>query len=81
MKRSKARQTVRDYSDIMSFGKWKGKSFKTIADTDPSYLVWLNNEEIVDMPKEMVEAALSDWQDDPKHEYGDSWGWDGWLDD
>jgi hypothetical protein len=71
------RQTVKSYDDVISFGKFKGKSFGYIAKVQPSYLCWLNDEKIVDMPEDMVEAALNDSEIlDPRLEFGDSFRWD-----
>lgn len=76
------RQTVKSYDDVITFGKFKGKTFGFIAEKQPSYLCWLNDEEIVDMPEDMVEAALNDSEAlDPRCEFGGSWGWDGDVQD
>jgi len=71
------RQIVKSYDDVITFGKFKGKTFKVIAEVQPSYLCWLNDEEIVDMPEDMVIAALEDSEVlDPRFEFGDSFRWD-----
>jgi len=77
------RQIVKSYDDVITFGKFKGKTFKVIAEVQPSYLEWLNNEEIVDMPAEMVQAAIDDANEmeDSRDEWGGSWGWDGDVQD
>lgn len=77
------RQIVKSYDDVITFGKFKGKTFGVIAEVEPSYLEWLNNEEIVDMPAEMVQAAIDDANEmeDSRYEWGGSWGWDGDVQD
>lgn len=54
------RQTVTTYDDVMTFGKHMGKTIYWIADNEPSYIVWLSEEEIVKFPKDMLEAAMID---------------------
>ena len=65
------RQTVKSYDDVITFGKFNGKTFGVIAEVEPSYLEWLNNEEIVDMPAEMVQAAIDDAAE--KEDSRDEW--------
>ena len=33
---------MRDPEDIITFGKYKGKTFDEIADIDPDYILWLD---------------------------------------
>jgi hypothetical protein len=76
-----ARQIVKSYDDVITFGKFKGQTFDKIADVEPSYIVWLNDEGIVKFPKEIIEAAEWDMNVDTRNEWGDSWGWDGDVQD
>lgn len=69
------RQIVKSYDDVITFGKFRGKTFGWIAEIEPSYIEWLNNEEVVDMPEEMVQAAIDDAEEDGRNEWGDSWDW------
>jgi hypothetical protein len=47
--------------DIITFGKHKGKAFDEIADIDPDYILWLNeNVEDVKLPKKWLECVEMD---------------------
>lgn len=52
------RQVVKHYGEKITFGKYKGKTFQWILYNEPSYLLWLDMEEIVDMPEDLVKAAV-----------------------
>jgi hypothetical protein len=75
------RQIVTSYEDVITFGKFKGETIGRIAEVEPSYIVWLNDEEVVKFTKEIVEAAEWDMSVDSRNEFGDSWGWDGDVQD
>jgi len=51
------RQIVKKYDDAITFGKYFGKSFRYILEENPSYIVWLNDENIVKLPARLVEKA------------------------
>ena len=47
--------------DIITFGKYKGKTFEEIADIDPDYILWLDeNVKDVKLPKKWIEAVEMD---------------------
>ena len=47
--------------DTITFGKYKGKTFDEIADIDPDYILWLDeNVKDVKLPKKWVEAVEMD---------------------
>ena len=66
------RQKVTWYEDIITFGKYKGKTIDWIAENDPSYIIWLNDEQVVDFPAEIVEAAI---MDDMNNNPPEEWFW------
>ena len=66
------RQKVTWYEDIITFGKYKGKTVDWIAANDPSYIIWLNDEQVVDFPAEIVEAAI---MDDMNNNPPEEWFW------
>jgi hypothetical protein len=50
---------------IMPFGKHKGLSLKTLLDIDPGYIVWLKDENVLNIPVEIYNKAVDeDWEDD-----------------
>lgn len=56
--------------DLITFGKYKGKSFDEISNIDPSYILWLaKNVDSVKLPKKWLEAV--EW--DVREEEGIYW--------
>lgn len=44
--------------DVITFGKYKGKTFDEISDIEPSYILWLrDNVDSVKLPKNFLEAV------------------------
>ena len=61
---------IRDYDDVMTFGKYRGKPVGWITEHDPGYIVWLVENNIVDCDKEIYEAAVfDDAQSGPPEEW------------
>ncbi len=54
------RQIVDDYAVVITFGKFKGKTFDWIAENEPSYIIWLSEEGIVKFSDEILDAAIMD---------------------
>jgi uncharacterized protein (DUF3820 family) len=54
------RMIVKDYDDVITFGKYRGKTIGDIADINPRYIIWLNEEKIVEFPEDILEAAIID---------------------
>ncbi len=47
--------------DIITFGKYKGKTFDEIADIDPDYILWLDEKvKDVKLPKKWIESVEMD---------------------
>ena len=51
------RQIIASRDDELTFGKHKGKSIYWILEHAPSYILWLNDEKIVQLPEEIVNEA------------------------
>ncbi len=52
---------MRNPEDIITFGKYKGKTFDEIADIDPDYILWLDEKvKDVKLPKKWIEAVEMD---------------------
>lgn len=44
--------------DIITFGKYKGKTFDEISEIEPSYILWLSeNIEEINFPKKWLNAV------------------------
>jgi len=60
---------------ILEFGKYKGLSIYSVADDDPSYVIWLAQETNTDVPLDAI-AWANDAMMEPDYEdlHGDDWG-------
>jgi uncharacterized protein (DUF3820 family) len=48
-------------TDTITFGKYKGKTFDEIADIDPDYILWIDeNVKDVKLPKKWIECVEMD---------------------
>jgi uncharacterized protein (DUF3820 family) len=48
-------------TDFITFGKYKGKTFDEIADIDPDYILWIDeNVKDVKLPKKWIECVEMD---------------------
>lgn len=64
------RQTITDLEDVMTFGKHKGKAVDWITDNEPSYILWLVDNEIIDCDDEIYEIAIvSDMNQSPPEDF------------
>jgi hypothetical protein len=69
-KDAEVRQTVTSERDILTFGKFRGKSVKQVLLDEPGYILWLHEEEIVAFPEDIViEAERLDDERDRYEEY------------
>jgi hypothetical protein len=53
------RQTVKSWNDKITFGKLNGKTFADILQEQPSYIIWLDQEDIAELPKWMIDEATA----------------------
>jgi uncharacterized protein (DUF3820 family) len=61
-------------TDRLTFGKYKGKSIQYILDTEPGYIVWLEEENVLEMPEDIYQEA----QELDYDEYRDLGSWYDW---
>lgn len=73
------RQIISSRDDELTFGKHKGKSIYWILEHEPGYILWLDDEKIVQFPVEIVNDA--DMYSREEDDFMDYEGWEGWLDD
>ncbi len=50
---------------VMTFGKYKGMTLGSIADEDPSYIIWLTDNNILDINVKLVSDCMGETMDDP----------------
>lgn len=51
------RQIIASRDDELTFGKHKGKTVYWILEHEPSYILWLSDEKIVQFPDEILNNA------------------------
>lgn len=69
MRANSVRQVVKSTMDILTFGKHKGEHVWEVLQVDPQYILWLDEQEIVEFPDDVIidaeemEAELTDRAD------------------
>jgi hypothetical protein len=65
---------INPYSDVLTFGKYKGRIIDEVAEIDPSYILWVDeNIKTISLPKRYVDAIEMDVRE-VEDEYLDAWG-------
>lgn len=67
---SKYKYTITQQSEILTFGKHKHQTIQHILRTDPSYILWLDQENIVQFPSNIINLA-TDKMDDMRYEHSE----------
>lgn len=57
MKANTVRQVMREESDVFTFGKYRDATVGYVLRKDAQYILWLDEQEIVDFSEEIVEDA------------------------
>lgn len=57
MKSKKFTQIISQQSEILTFGKYKYCTVQHILRVEPSYILWLDEKEIVQFPVEIITLA------------------------
>lgn len=52
-------------SHVITFGKYKGLTLDAIADQDPSYIIWLVDNNVLDINSKLVSDCLADAMEGP----------------
>ena len=55
----KIKQTIIALNDVLSFGKYKGKTLEYVVKFHPAYIEWLDKEKIAMIPVEFVNQAVA----------------------
>lgn len=61
----KYRQEIKQQSEILLFGKFKYKTIQHVLRTEPSYILWLHENEIVKFPQDIITLAEDKVADEP----------------
>lgn len=51
------RQVIHSKHDVLTFGKFKGKTIEIALLNDPGYILWLYENEVVELPEDIVIEA------------------------
>jgi hypothetical protein len=61
---------IKNYDHVFTFGKHKGKTVNEVAEEEPSYIVWLVEENVCEVDEEIYEAAImDDMNNSPPEDY------------
>lgn len=71
------RQSIKDESEIILFGKYRHCTVQYILKTEPSYVLWLHENKIVEFTKKILDLAEDMNNDRLEDRLHGSWGWDG----
>ena len=81
----KSRSDYITRNTVLQFGKHRGWTIGECVECDPSYVIWLSEDEVMKIPADILEEAqendLADHEYEDVDETGWSWGWDGSEDD
>ena len=72
MKARKFLQEITKQSEILTFGKYKHKTIQYVLRIDPSYILWLNREDVVKFPQEILDLAYD--YDADSYSYDEDYG-------
>ena len=64
-----AKQVIKAYTDVLTFGKHKGRTIEYVLDNDPGYIVWLVAEDVAYVSTEIY----SDADRYMRQDYGDGY--------
>lgn len=69
-------QTITAKHQEFTFGKYKGKTVREVLRTDPGYILWLHENDVVEFPEDLVIEAEEN--DDAQGyqfrvSFGDTW--------
>lgn len=66
---------IKALSDVLTFGKYKGKTVKQLLHDNPGYICWLSNYDVCKIPDRIYEKArLAEYQNTDGYGNG---GWSG----
>ena len=55
--KSKTPSKIKARTDKLTFGKYKGYTIQYVLDTEPGYIVWLEEENVLEMPEDIYQEA------------------------
>jgi hypothetical protein len=77
-------QIIKSRDDKLIFGKHKGESIEFVLNTDASYILWLDTEEIVEFTEDIIDDAIRLERDQHREylrdNYEEDWGQESWGD-
>lgn len=71
MNQRPAKQSLTKYTDVLTFGKFKGHTVRYILDHEPGYIIWLEDNKAANVSLDIYEMAEDlEWEatfDDDAH--------------
>lgn len=71
LNKKKYRQVIKSESEILLFGKFKNCTVQHVLRTEPSYILWLDEEQVVKFPQEILDNATDNEFDNRMDEFLD----------
>ncbi len=56
---------------VLSFGKHRGWTIGECVECDPSYVIWLSEDEVMNIPADILEEAQENWDTDQMEQEDD----------
>jgi len=60
---------VSKYDYVFTFGKYKGYKLEYVIDVEPSYIIWLSDENVLIFTPEIIETATENYADSSSDDY------------
>ena len=57
------RQVIKSKDDVLTFGKYKDCTIEKVLNDEPEYILWLDDEGIVEFPFEIISIADGRYND------------------
>lgn len=78
-----SKPVLKNKTDVLTFGKYKGMTVRYILDVDPSYILWLDEEKICSISQSILDNATDEDlnQQLDEMDFGLPDPWDMWGDD
>ena len=58
-------------TDVMDFGKHRGKTIEQVVECDPSYIVWMHDSNVRDVSDDIYHSALEALEEHDQYDLDD----------
>ena len=64
------RLPIKNWDDVLMFGKYKHKTIQWVFENNPSYILWLREENVCEVDEEIYDVSvLKDMENSPPEDY------------